>query len=191
MRRHSALFLAPAAFLLGGCSTMIHGPFQDVQIDSSPQGAMATVSPTVSERGPLFLDPKKEYKVTTPATLRLRRDNSYRVEFSKPGYKITSTKVVSAYDWLWAPALCGPCEAIGQLPNVETKEKPLPVRFLSAAFYEYPKGFFRAFGRGVRIFNPEALLGHAFKLRPEAAGTFSGWHGLGTPSVSATLEPTT
>ena len=43
--------------------------------------------------------------MTTPATVRLRRDNNYRIELEKPGYKIGTTQVVSAYDWLWAPSL--------------------------------------------------------------------------------------
>jgi hypothetical protein len=181
--------LAPLAGLLGGCATFVHGPFQDVRIESNPPGATATVSAILSERGPLFLDPKKEYTVTTPATLRLVRDNSYRVELMKPGYRITATRVVSAYDWLWSPLLCGPCEFVGDLPEADTKEQPLPIRFVEAAFYGYPKGLFRAFGRGLRVFSPEALLGHSFKLRPEGEGFLYGWHALGEPRVSATLEP--
>jgi len=37
--------------------------------------------------------------------------------------------------------------------------------------------------------SPEALLGNAFKLRPQGGGFFTDWHGLGTPKVEATLEP--
>jgi hypothetical protein len=168
----------------------VHGPYQDVTVDSSPPGATATVSAMLSERGPNFLDPKKTYTVTTPATLRLRRDNTYRVELQKPGYKFASTKVVSSYDWLWAPVVCGPCELVGDLPAVDMKGRPLPLRFLEATFYSYPRGFVRAWGRGLRIFSPEALTGNAFKLRPENAGFFSDWHAVGTPHVSANLEPT-
>jgi hypothetical protein len=181
--------MGSAAFLLGGCATMVHGPYQTVRIESDPPGATANVSATLSERGPQFLDPQKQ-TVTTPATLRLRRDNTYRVELLKPGYKVGSTRVVSSYDWFWTPYLCGPCEAAGQLPTYDLKGRPLPLRFLEAAFYEYPKGFFRAWGYGFRIFNPEALLGNAFKLKPDKGGAFSNWHGLGEPTVSARLEPT-
>jgi hypothetical protein len=188
--RGRALFLASALVFLGGCATLIHGPYQDVTLESTPPGATATVSPTLSERGPAFLDPKKTYTVTTPATLRLRRDNTYRVELQKPGYKLASTKVVSSYDWLWAPVVCGPCEFVGDLPTADLKQRPLPVRFLEAAFYEYPRGFIRGWGRGMRIFSPEALMGTSFKLRPDQAGFFTDWHGLGTPRVAATLEPT-
>jgi hypothetical protein len=175
--------------LLNACATVLHGPYQDVVIDSTPPGAAATVSPMLSERGPSFLDSTKQYNVTTPATVRLRRDNTYRVELAKPGYKLTTTKVVSSYDWLWAPITCGPCEAVGELPTYDLKEKALPLRFLEAAFYEYPKGFVRAFGRGSRLFSPEALMGTSFKLKPADGGFFSDWHALDTPHVSTTLEP--
>jgi hypothetical protein len=69
------------------------------------------------------------------------------------------------------------------------KEKALPLRFLEAAFYSYPKGFFRSFGRALRIFSPDALLGNAFKLKPEDGGFFNDWHALGEPSISAKLAP--
>src|SRR5262249_39001629 len=143
--RRQRLVLASLCGLLGGCATFVHGPYQSVRIESDPPGATATVSPTLSERGPRFLDPKKQ-TVTTPATVRLSRDNTYRIELSKPGYKINATKVVSSYDWFWSPVMCGPCETAGDLPTYDMKGRPLGVRFLEAAFYEYPRGFFRAFG---------------------------------------------
>jgi hypothetical protein len=188
--RREPLFLASALAFLGGCATMIHGPYQDVRVDSSPPGATATVTATLSERGTNYLDPKRTYTVTTPATLRLRRDNTYRVDLQKAGYKTSSAKLVSSYDWVWAPVVCGPCEMVGDLPTYDLKGKPLPLRFAEAAFYEYPRGFVRAWGRGMRIFSPEALLGNSFKLRSDSAGFFSGWHALGTPHVETTLEPT-
>ena len=168
MKLHTVWLLAGAA-LLNGCATFIHGPYQDVTIDSSPPGATATVSPMLSERGPAFLDPAKQVMVTTPATIRLRRDNTYRVELAKAGYKLTTTQVVSNYDWLWAPVVCGPCEAFGEIPYVG---RPA-----------------RALGRGFRLFSPEALLGTSFKLKPADGALFSDWHALGTPHVSATLQP--
>src|SRR5579875_2025592 len=106
--------------LLGGCATVIHGPYQEVRIDSTPPGATATV--------------------TTPATVRLLRDNTYRVELQKPGYKLAAARIVASYDWLWAPLSCSPCEAVGELPTYDMHAHALPVRFVEAAFYEYPKG---------------------------------------------------
>jgi hypothetical protein len=179
-----------ASVLTSGCATLIHGPYQEVRLESEPPGATATVSPLTSERGPAFLDKTKKYTVTTPATVRLRRDNSYRVELAKAGYKIGSTKVLSSYDWAMAPVMCGPCEFAGDLPTYDMKGRPLPLRFLEAAFYEYPRGFFRAWGRALRIISPEAVIGTSFKLRAEDAGFLSDWHGVGTPTVSARLEPT-
>jgi hypothetical protein len=192
MRQRVSLAMTSAmvSLLLGGCATLIHGPYQDVRIDSTPPGATATISPLLCERGPNFLDEKKKQTVTTPATVRLHRDNSYRVEVEKPGYRISTAQIVPSYDWVWAQAACGPCEAVGELPTFDMKGQILPVRFAEAAFYEYPKGFFRALGRGTRIFSPEALLGTSFKLKPKDAGYFADWHAVGTPEVSATLEPT-
>jgi hypothetical protein len=62
----------------------MHGPYQDVRIESDPPGAKATISPMISQRGPAYLDEKKQ-TVTTPATVRLKRDNTYRVEYEKAG----------------------------------------------------------------------------------------------------------
>jgi hypothetical protein len=183
-----AMFLAVALAALSGCATVVHGPYQDVTIDSNPPGAKATVSAQTSERGPGYIDKEKQV-VTTPATVRLRRDNTYRVEVEKQGYKIGSNQVVSSYDWLWAPVLCGPCEAIGQLPTYDMSERSVPVRFLQAAFYEYPVGFFRAWGRALRIFSPDALLGNGFKLSGKQEGPFQNWYGLGAPTVDTALEP--
>jgi len=187
--RREPLFLTCVLALVSGCATLIHGPYQEVSVESNPPGATATIVPTLSERGTNYLDPTRQYTVTTPATVRLRRDNTYRVDVQKSGYKLTSTKVVSSYDWLNAPVVCGPCELIGDLPTYDLKGKPLPVRFVENAFYEYPRGFMAAWGKGLRVFSPEALLGNSFKLREQKACFFSGWHGLGTPQVTTTLEP--
>jgi hypothetical protein len=181
--------LAAALALLGGCATLVHGPYQNVRIDSNPPGATVTIAPQVSERGPGFLDDQKTRTVTTPATVRLLRDNTYRLEVQKPGYKTASKQIVSSYDWLWAPVTCGPCEAIDQLPSPDVKDQNIAVRFVETAFYELPKGFFGAFGKTFRIFSPDALLGNSFKLTDKDKGVWSDWHGLGTPEVTATLEP--
>lgn len=185
MRRH--VCFASLLALLSGCATVMHGPYQNVRIESDPPGAKATISPMLSARGPNFLDTKKQ-TVTTPATVRLRRDNTYRVELEKSGYKIGDQKVVSSYDWVWAPFPCGPCEAVGELPSADTKESSAPVRFANA-LYEYPKGAAKAFGYTMRLFSPEAMMGNSFKLKPGDGGFFSGWHALGEPTVSSKLEP--
>ena len=186
MRRHQLCFASLLA-LLSGCATLIHGEYQNVRIESDPPGAKATISPMLSARGPNFLDDKKQ-TVTTPATIRLRRDNTYRVEMEKSGYKIGNSQVVSSYDWIWAPLPCGPCEAVGELPTADTAEKSAPVRFANA-LYEYPKGAIKALGYSLRLLSPEAMMGTSFKLRPADGGFFSDWHALGEPTVAAKLDP--
>lgn len=185
MRRQ--LCFASLLALLSGCSTLMHGPYQDVRIESDPPGATATISPMISQRGPAFLDQKKQ-TVTTPASVRLKRDNTYRVEYEKSGYKIGSQQVVSSYDWFWSPLVCGFCEAVGELPSADVQESSKPVKFANA-LYEYPRGGFKAFGYTMRLFNPEAYMGNTFKLKPGDGGYFSNWHALGEPSVGAKLEP--
>ena len=183
------VILCAALALLGGCATVVHGPYQDVRIDSNPPGATATISAQLSERGPAFLDTEKTRTVTTPATVRLLRDNTYRVEVQKTGYKVASTQIVSEYDWFWGVLACGPCEAVGALPSYDLKDENLALQFVEAAFYEYPKGFIGGWGKGLRLFSPDALLGSTFKLKEKDSGYWSGWHGLGTPEIAARLEP--
>jgi len=184
----TSVVAALAALALGGCSSIVHGPLQDVRVESNPPGAGITIFPQQSQRGPLFLD-EKQITGTTPTTVRLRRDTNYRVEFQKEGYAIGEKKVVSRYDWALAPFACGPCEAVGELPVYDMKEHALPVRFAEAAFYEYPVGAVRSVGKTLRMLSPEALMGHSFKLKAEDDGYWENWSGVGTPVLSVDLAP--
>jgi hypothetical protein len=188
MKREPLVLIAALA-LLGGCATVVHGPYQHVRIDSNPSGATATISAQTSERGPGYLDPEKTRTVTTPATVRLLRDNNYRIEIQKPGYQVATTQLVSEYDWLWGSPACGPCEAVAALPSPDMTDKNLGLQFLDNVFYEYPKGFIGGWGKGLRVFSPDALMGNSFKLKEKGSGYWTGWHGLGTPEISATLQP--
>lgn len=181
-------FATLLALALGGCAAIVHGPLQDVRLESSPPGAAVTIFPQQSQRGPLFLD-EEQIKATTPATVRLHRDTSYRAEFQKSGYVIGEKKIVSKYDWVLAPIACGPCEAIGELPTYDMKGRSVPVRFGQAAFYEYPVGAVRSVGEALRIVSPEAIMGDAFKLKSEDDGYWTNWTGIGTPIISVDLAP--
>jgi hypothetical protein len=188
MKREPLACAAALAFL-GGCATIVHGPYQEVRIDSNPSGATATISPQLSERGPAFVDTEKTRTVTTPATVRLRRDNNYRVEISKPGYNIATTQIVSEYDYLWSPIGCGPCEAIGALPPLADEDDHVAIRLVEDVFYDWPKGAIGAFGKSLRMFSPDALMGSAFKLKEKDSGYLTEFDGLGTPEIRPTLEP--
>jgi hypothetical protein len=161
---------------------------QDVRIDSDPPGAQATITPQTSVRGPLFA-PEGDVTVRTPATVQLHRDTNYRVEWQKEGYQIVAKKIRSEYDWMWAPLACGACEAVGAIPTPDTADRALPIRFLSAAFIEYPVGAFRATGQAVRLISPEAIMGTSFKLKSEDDGYFADWFAVGEPTMSVSLEP--
>lgn len=185
MKRHALMTLGLGLWL-SGCSTIVHGPLQEVRIDSNPPGATATISAVDSQRGPGYFDEKQS--VTTPAVVKLRRDNNYRIEFEKAGYAGSRAELESHYDWFWGQVTCGLCEAVGDLPDVVTPESSLPVRIFGSAFYEYPKGFIGAWGKGLRLFSPDALLGNSFVLKPKDAGFWDDFHGLGSPQITATLS---
>lgn len=180
------LVLVVSGGLTAGCSTLLHGPTQQVRIESDPPGAQATIMPQLSQRGPGFLI-EGDLTVTTPAEIQLRRDTSYRVEFEHEGYKLATTKVRSEYDFVNSPLACGACEAIGALPRPDMSGKPLPLRFLSA-FYTSPVGAIGAIGGALRMFSPEALMGNSFKLKAADDGYFDQFSGLGTPVVRQGLE---
>jgi hypothetical protein len=181
-------FVMLLALACSGCAAAVHGPMQDVRIESNPPGANVTLFPQQSQRGPLFMK-EDQIKLVTPATVRLNRDTTYRAEFQKTGYAIGETKIVSKYDWLFAPMACGPCEAVGELPTYDMKTHRLPVRFAEAAFYEYPVGAVRSVGKALRIISPEAIMGDAFKLKEQDAGYWTDWTGVGTATVSVDLAP--
>lgn len=187
MNVRAVLALALGGSLATGCSMLFHGPTQRVRIESDPPGAEATITPQTSQRGPTFLV-EGDMTVRTPAVVELQRDTFYRVEFQKAGYKIGTTKVRSEYDFLNAPLVGGPCEAVGALPRPDLKGRSLPLRFASA-FYTYPVGAFGAVGQALRLLSPEAILGDAFKLKAEDDGYFDQFTGYGTPTVRERLEP--
>jgi hypothetical protein len=78
-------FLVYVAALLGllsqGCITISRGTHEDLALDSTPAGALATLSDGQS--------------CTTPCTLKISRGNGFGVKFSKPGC-IEQTALVQA-----------------------------------------------------------------------------------------------
>ena len=79
MKRQISIIVTFCLFFvtLFGCGAIINGTRQTIQANSSPSGAMITISPT-----------NEEY--TTPASLSLERKNNYVLDFTKEGY--TSAK---------------------------------------------------------------------------------------------------
>jgi hypothetical protein len=71
MRYRFALGLL--AFPVTGCGALLHGPRQDIDVQSSPAGAKVETSPASGS-------------YTTPTRLSLERKNSYVLSFTAPGY---------------------------------------------------------------------------------------------------------
>jgi len=62
-----------AACLLTGCGAILHGSRQNIDVQSSPNGATVETAPSTGT-------------YTTPTNLNLERKNSYVLTFSSPGY---------------------------------------------------------------------------------------------------------
>lgn len=68
----SSLFVSLLAILfVSGCATLFRGTSQDLQLDSTPSGAIATLSDGQS--------------CVTPCTMRISRGNAYNIKFAKEG----------------------------------------------------------------------------------------------------------
>ena len=65
--------LAVLALSLTGCGALLHGPRQDIDVQSSPAGAKVETAPASGT-------------YTTPTRLSLERKNSYVLTFTAPGY---------------------------------------------------------------------------------------------------------
>jgi hypothetical protein len=64
--------------LLGGCGTIMHGRYQEIQLRSDPPGAQATVG---------------QFSVVTPAAVVLQRGHTHRVQFTLDGYESTEREI--------------------------------------------------------------------------------------------------
>ncbi len=79
----SSLFVSLLAVLFAsGCATLFRGTSQDLQVDSTPSGAIASLSDGQS--------------CTTPCTMRIGRGTAYNVKFAKEGCD-TQVQLVSPH----------------------------------------------------------------------------------------------
>ena len=68
-----------AALFISSCATLFRGTSQDLQVDSTPSGAIATLSDGQS--------------CTTPCTMRVSRGSAYNIKFAKEGCESQVTLV--------------------------------------------------------------------------------------------------
>jgi hypothetical protein len=78
-----AIALAGAACVLSGCATIVHGTREQVQIDSTPEGADVVIDDS-------------EQSVTTPATVKLARRRSHTLVFHKAGFQDATAHLTSS-----------------------------------------------------------------------------------------------
>jgi hypothetical protein len=73
MNANRVVLSVAAALVLSGCGAILHGPRQNIDVQTSPGGAKLETSPATGT-------------FTTPATLNLERKNTYLLTFTAPGY---------------------------------------------------------------------------------------------------------
>jgi len=73
MSARNKSFVVLAALFLSGCGAIMHGTRQNIDVQSSPNGAHVETAPASGT-------------YTTPATLNLERKYSYILTFTSPGY---------------------------------------------------------------------------------------------------------
>ena len=183
-----ATLLAVAFGALSGCATFVHGPYQDVTDRLEPArrqgdrvGAGLGARSWLRRQGEAGRHHARDRAFATRQHVSRRGPEGRLQDRLEPGRE--RVRLV--------PSRClrSPCDAIGALPTYDMSERSLAVRFAQAAFYEYPVGMFRAFGKALRIFSPEALLGNAFKLKARTPATGTIGPGPVFPRVTTTLEP--
>jgi hypothetical protein len=69
-----------AALLLTGCGAILHGPRQNIDVQTSPAAVKLETAPATGT-------------FTTPTTLNLERKNTYVLTFTSPGYNPTSITI--------------------------------------------------------------------------------------------------
>lgn len=90
------LALMLIVFAINGCATIISGSTQNIEVNSTPSGAVVTADP-----GGL--------KVTTPGKLILKREKGpYKVTFTLDGYEPYSVMLTTGSNgWVWGNLLLG------------------------------------------------------------------------------------
>ena len=90
-----AIVLACAAVAFAGCATIVNGTTQQVQIDSTPDGAQVVIDDS-------------EQPVTTPAVVKLSRRDAHRLVFHKAGYRDATENLTSAMSgWILGNVIAG------------------------------------------------------------------------------------
>jgi len=78
MKKFISVLISNLCLFVAACSTIVHGRTQEIVVASNPEGAIVSDGTT---------------SLTTPATLKLKRDKDYVLTISKPGYETQNVKI--------------------------------------------------------------------------------------------------
>ena len=100
MKSLKLFILLPILFLLG-CATIMKEDFEEMFIETTPAGAIATFSNGLS--------------CHTPCSLELERGENFKISIAKPGYQTVTRSISgSSWDgWLWGNLAFLPAMPIG------------------------------------------------------------------------------
>lgn len=93
IRQISLAVVVVASLLSSGCATITRGTTQPWTVDSSPTGAVASLS--------------NGERCETPCTLTLKRKHAFAVEVCKAGYRTVNTAVMSGISGAGATGMAG------------------------------------------------------------------------------------
>lgn len=88
------IVVATSALFMAACATLIHGPEQDLAINSTPAGASITID--------------GEQLGETPAVVRLARSREHYLQLDLPGYLPYQMKLSrTTSGWVWGNIVFG------------------------------------------------------------------------------------
>jgi hypothetical protein len=114
----SIMLLISFVFMLSNCATIFKGEYRDISINSEPDDTQVYVN--------------GEFQGRTPLKLELRPDESYTIEFRRPGYKTEVRQIQNKIGVGWV------------VLDVVFGLVPVLVDALTGAWYEFNQRYVNA-----------------------------------------------
>ena len=95
MKKAISLVLAVSFLGLGGCASIIHGKYQDINFQTTPPGAKAVID--------------RKITITTPGSVELRRKYEHEVKICKDNYRPETLRIFRTFSgWYICNLLLAP-----------------------------------------------------------------------------------